>query len=64
MWCPTIKVLVLHDELNYKMQELLEESPDETDAALQEHLIPLQEGYEQDFVRGVRKEDEQKAIPM
>lgn len=52
------RLTLIVDELNYKMAELLEESPDETDAALKEKLMALQEGYEQDFIRQVRKEEE------
>lgn len=50
--------MLIVDELNFKMQELLKESPDETDAVLQRELLALQEGYEQAFIRAVRKEDE------
>ncbi len=52
------RLMLIVDELNFKMQELLKESPDETDAVLQRELLALQEGYEQAFIRAVRKEDE------
>lgn len=54
------RLMLIVDDLNYKMKELLEESPDETDAALQEQLMALQEGYEHDFIRQVRKEEEKE----
>ena len=52
------RLMVIVDELNHKMKELLEESPDETDAELQRQLMALQEGYEQEFIRQVRKEED------
>ena len=57
------RLMVIVDELNYKMAELLKESPDETDAELKEQLMALQEGYEQDFIRQARKEDNKKGQP-
>ena len=54
------RLMQIVDELNYKMSELLKESPDETDAALKAQLMALQEGYEQEFIRQVRREDELK----
>ncbi len=50
------RLMVIVAELNNKMNELLEESPDDTDAVLRKQLMALQEGYEQDFIRKVRKE--------
>jgi len=50
-------LLAIIDELNHKMKELLEESPDETDQELEEILMAMQEKYEHDFVMKVRKED-------
>jgi hypothetical protein len=54
------RLLLLVDELNNKMNELLEESPDETDEALLKTLQGLQEGYEQAFIEQVRKVDPSK----
>jgi hypothetical protein len=52
------RLVLIVDELNYKISELLKESPDESDAQLKEKLMSLQEGYEQDFIRQVRKVEE------
>jgi hypothetical protein len=52
------RLMVIVDELNYKMDELLEESPDETDQELKQQLMQLQEGYEKNFISQVRKERE------
>jgi Skp family chaperone for outer membrane proteins len=49
-------LLQIVDDLQHKMQELLEESPDETDAELQDTLSALQEQYERDFAIRTRKE--------
>lgn len=49
-------LLKMVDELNQKIGELLDESPDETDEPLHKQLMALQEGYELEFVRKVRKE--------
>ena len=57
------RLMVIVDELNWKMDELLKESPDETDAALKERLMALQESYEHDFIRQVRKEDDKNGQP-
>ncbi len=56
------RLALIVDELNYKMAELLKESPDETDAALENQLMALQEGYEQDFIRQVRKEEDKNEV--
>lgn len=48
-------LLQMVDELNQKMDELLEESPDETDAPLKEQLMALQESYERRFALETQK---------
>ncbi len=55
-------LLKIIDELNEKMHELLEESPDETDQELQEQLMAMQEHYEHKFSVAVRKTDPHSII--
>lgn len=52
------RLMVIVDELNTKMDELLEESPDETDEPLKKKLMALQEGFEQEFIDAVKIVDE------
>lgn len=47
-------LMAIVDELNSKMDELLEESPDETDEPLKQKLMALQEGFEQEFIDSVK----------
>jgi len=49
-------LVAITDELNQKMDELLEESPDETDDELKDILMGMQEEYEKAFIAGVRKD--------
>lgn len=51
------RLMNIVDELNQKIAELLDESPDETDEPLKEQLMQLQESYEQQFLQQVRKVD-------
>ncbi len=51
-------LMIIVDELNGQMEELLAEAPDEADEVLKEKLMHLQESYEQEFVRQVRKEED------
>lgn len=43
------------DELHWQMEELLTDAPDGQDAKLKDRILALQEDYEQDFIRQVRK---------
>lgn len=51
-------LLQIVDDLVREMDELLEESPDETDDELKACLSSLQEEYERDFSTRTRKEKE------
>ena len=49
------RLMVIVDELNFKMNEFLEDSPEQTDAAFKYHVTNLKDNFEQPFVDYVNR---------